>query len=367
MVRHTMDLDTPAALIEAPLLDRNLRRMQALADRHGVFLRAHIKTHKIPELAKRQLMHGAVGIAVAKLGEAEIMAAKGIRDIQIANIIVGEAKILRLRRLAAICRLSVAVDSVENAIELSRAFRRFRTPLAVLIKVNTGLSRCGLDSLGQIRRFITLVADLPGISIIGLMTHAGHVYAARNRQEVKSIGHSEGATLVDYARHLRDDEHDLRVVSVGSTPTAPYCAKVKGVTELRVGVYVFNDMTQVSLGAANARHCALTVLASVISTPSPDRVIIDAGAKALGLDKGAHGREVLQGHGRIVGGGGIITRLSEEHGIIEQPSKRFRIGRKIRIIPNHACSVMNLFDDAYLVEGDTVLRRWVIAARGKMQ
>ncbi|MFQ6008987.1 MAG: D-TA family PLP-dependent enzyme, partial [Candidatus Zixiibacteriota bacterium] len=142
--------------------------------------------------------------------------------------------------------------------------------------------------------------------------------------------------------------------------------KVKGVTELRVGNYIFNDMAQVALGTAPVSRCALTVLATVISTPSEQRAIIDAGSKAFGLDRGAHGRETLKGYGRIVGGGGVLTRLSEEHGIIENVARRFKIGQKLRIIPNHACAVMNLFDFAYLVDDGKVIKRYEISARGWM-
>ncbi|MEW5995529.1 MAG: alanine racemase, partial [Candidatus Zixiibacteriota bacterium] len=287
------DIDTPAALIESAVLGKNICAMQALADRCGVNLRVHIKTHKIPELAKRQLKHGAVGIAVAKLGEAEVMAEAGIKDIQVANIIVGPHKIQRLLRLAKGRHVAVAVDSIENARELSDAFRRHHSRLNVLVKVNTGLNRCGFDSFEAIHTFVKKASRLPGINIVGLMTHAGHVYAARSREEIKAIGTAEGATMVEYAKRLRELGFPIDVVSVGSAPTAAYCAKVKGVTELRVGVYIFNDMTQVSLRVVKTNRCALTVMATVISTPSKDRAVIDAGAKALGLDRGAHGRAVL--------------------------------------------------------------------------
>lgn len=340
--------------------------MQALADRHNVNLRVHVKTHKIPELAKLQIGMGAVGIATAKLGEAEVMAEAGIKDIQIANIIVGRDKIKRLVRLHTKCKLSVAVDSIENAKQLSTAFLRNSRSLNVLVKVNTGLNRCGFNSLENITRFLKSTEGLTGINVIGLMTHAGHAYAARNREETKAIGRAEGSTLVEYARQLKGLGYEMKVLSVGSTPSAKYCAKVKGVTELRVGNYIFNDTTQVALGTVPMSRCALTVLATVISTPSKERVVIDAGSKALALDKGAHGREILKGYGRIVGGGGVLSRLSEEHGVIENATRRFKIGQKVRIIPNHACTVMNLFDHAYLVDGTKVVKRYVISARGKM-
>ncbi len=366
MSSRITDIDTPAVLIERSILEENVRSMQELADGRSVNLRVHIKTHKIPELAKLQIKAGAVGIAVAKLGEAEVMADAGIKDIQIANIIVGEQKVKRLLKLHTKCKLSVAVDSIENVKELSKVFSKKGRSINVLLKVNTGLNRCGLDSLDEIIRFFKKTINLPGIKVVGLMTHAGHAYAAGTRDEIKAIGRSEGSTLVEYARRLKALGYDMRVLSVGSTPTAQYCSKVKGVTELRVGNYIFNDMTQVALGTVSIRRCALTVLTTVISTPSNDRAVIDSGSKALGLDKGAHGRETLKGYGKIIGGGGVLARLSEEHGIIENFTRRFTIGQKVRIIPNHACTVMNLFDFAYLVDGSKVIRRYDISARGKM-
>ena len=361
-----VNIDTPAVLIERSIMEKNIRTMRDLADRYHVNLRAHIKTHKIAELAKLQIKTGSVGIAVAKLGEAEVMADAGIKDIQIANIIVGVEKIKRLLKLHTKCQLSVAVDSFENAKELSRIFSKNGSCIDVLVKVNTGLNRCGFDSLDDIVQFFKKTSDLTGINVIGLMTHAGHAYAARTRDEIKAIGRSEGSTLVKYARHLKALGYNIKLLSVGSTPTARYCSKVKGVTELRVGNYIFNDMTQVSLGTVPVSRCALTVLATVISTPSKDRAIIDAGSKAFGLDKGAHGRETLKGYGKIVGGSGVLSRLSEEHGIIENLTRRFKIGQKLRIIPNHACTVMNLFDCAYMVDGPKIINRYDISARGKM-
>jgi D-serine deaminase-like pyridoxal phosphate-dependent protein len=360
------NIDTPAILIERRTLEKNMADMQSLAQRNNVNLRVHIKTHKIPELARLQLQHGAVGIAVAKLGEAEIMAAAGIKDIQIANIMVGKDKIRRLVRLNRICRLSVAVDSVENVREISAAFERERNPIGILIKVNSGLNRCGSDSLEEITQLLKAVERLKSLNVLGLMNHAGHAYGATNRKEVQAIGRSEGKLLVDYARKLRAAGYEMKVLSVGSTPTAPYCSRVKGITELRVGNYLFNDMTQVALGTVPIGRCALSILATVISVHEGNRVVIDTGSKALALDKGAHGREILKGYGHIISTGDHITRLSEEHGIIDIPAGKYKLGQKVRIIPNHACTVMNLFDDAYLVDGDKVIRKLKIAARGKM-
>jgi len=358
-------LDTPAVLIEKAVLDRNIAAMQKLADSRGVQLRVHVKSHKIPELALRQIESGAVGIAVAKIGEAEVMAAAGIEDIQVANIIIGSKKIERLRRLHEKCRLTVAIDSIEGTAGLARVFSGSARPLEVLIKVDCGLRRCGLDSPDAIRTLWEKARKLEGISIVGLMTHGGHAYGAADRDQVRQIGDHEGRLTAGFARQLKSEDFPVKTVSVGSTPTAEYCSAVEGVTELRVGNYIFNDMTQVSLGTVPPERCALTVLATVISRPSPDRAVIDAGSKALALDRGAHGSDRISGFGWI-GEGCEVSRLSEEHGIIEPGGGRLNIGERVKIIPNHACTVVNLFNDAWLIDGSRVVEKFRVAARGMM-
>jgi len=361
-------IDTPALLIEQSILEKNIRGMQSMADKHRVNLRPHIKTHKIPQLAHLQINQGAIGIAVAKLGEAEVMNRAGIDDIQVANIITGKKKINRLIKLHQKCRVTVAIDSEENARELANAFARHNRKLDVLIEINSGLNRAGLDSFEEVLNLCRESSKLRGIRIVGLMTHAGHAYAAKNREEIMIIGHNEGKMLVDFQRRLKDKGiKNIKVISVGSTPTAPYSASVRGVTELRAGNYIFHDMTQVSLDVISVKDCALSVLASVVSVPCDSRVVIDAGSKALAMDRGAHGRSAIEGYGYILGDRGTVSRLSEEHGIIDRPKTAIKLGQRLRIIPNHACTATNLFDYAYLVNGNKVIKKLKIAARGKSQ
>lgn len=358
-------IETPALVIDDARLERNIRRMQHLAQQYGVALRPHVKTHKIPELAKRQLDAGAVGIAVAKIGEAEVMAAAGIHDIQIANQVVSESKIERLMALNRSVRVTCAVDSADNARALSDAARRHDLTLSVLIEIDSGLHRCGLESIHDILALAELVENLEGLQLEGIMTHAGHAYGAESIEEVAEIGRSEGELMVSIAERLRAGGHTVTTVSVGSTPTAPYAVRIPGVTELRVGNYVFNDMIQVSGGSAALDDCALSVFATVISTPSPTRAVIDAGSKALGLDMGAHGRGAVTGHGCLLGKHGVISRLSEEHGVIEHDGETFTVGERLRIVPNHACAVVNLYDFVWLADAEGHCRRLEVTARGK--
>jgi D-serine deaminase-like pyridoxal phosphate-dependent protein len=359
------EIESPALLIEETILECNLIRMQSLADRYQVRLRPHIKTHKMPSLAKRQLAAGARGIAVAKLSEAEVMARHGITDIQIANQIVGPHKIKRLRDLAGKVRLSCAVDSSAQVRELSSAFAHETNPLDLLIEIDTGLHRCGLSDPDKVIELAQHIVASPGIRLAGLMTHAGHAYATVGNPDLRrTIAREEGETLIALARKLRAAGIAVDTISVGSTPTATDVVQIAGITELRVGNYIFNDVIQVALGVASVADCALTVLATVISVPTENRAVIDAGSKALSLDLGAHGSAVVNGYGKIVGRDALLTRLSEEHGVITHSGESFQVGDRLRIIPNHACATVNLHDRAYLVRDGAILDEFEIEARG---
>lgn len=358
------DLDTPALLIERSTMLANLRRMQALADESGVRLRPHVKTHKCAQLAQLQLQFGAVGVAAAKLSEAEAMVAGGILDIQIANQIVGQRKIDRLMELAGKTNVSCAVDSDENVRELSLACSARGAHLDLLIEVDTGLHRCGLNDFAGVLRLARVIAQLPGVRFAGIMTHAGHAYGAADVEDLASIARNEGEQMAELARKLEREGLVVPNVSVGSTPTAAIAARVPGVTELRVGNYIFNDATQVALGVATYAECALTVLTQVISRPAPGRVVIDAGSKTFSSDIGAHGRQVLTGYGYPGEMPARLVRLSEEHGVLEGQVENVTVGNLLRIVPNHACAVMNLADRAFVVDGDLVVQELDITARG---
>lgn len=358
------ELDTPALLIERSVMAANVRRMQALADTCGVRLRPHIKTHKSPELARLQLSCGAVGVAVAKLAEAEAMVRGGITNIQIANQIVGTPKIERLVDLARRAHLCCAVDALDNVRELNAAFESAGICLELLIEIDSGLRRCGLSDFAEIDRLAREIDRLRGVRLVGIMTHAGHAYGAADHDELARIGRNEGEQMVALAHRLRQAGLTVTEVSVGSTPTAAFAARVPGVTELRVGNYIFNDATQVALGVARPEDCALTILTRVISRPAKNRAVVDAGSKSFSSDIGAHGRTVVTGYGIVQASSARLVRLSEEHGVIEGEVADLQPGRLLRIVPNHACAVMNLADRAYLVDGDCVTEEIKITARG---
>ncbi len=361
-------LDTPCILIDLDVAEKNIVRMQEKADKYGVFLRPHIKAHKIPELAHMQLRTGACGISASKISEAEAMAESGIDDIFIANQIVTETKLNRLAALSRQIKVSVGLDSLIGARMLSEVFSAAGCPMDYLIEINSGLDRCGVLPGEKAVRMFKAIRNLPSIRFKGIFTHAGHVYSKNSLKEVKNVSHHESAVMSETTKYFQEMGVPSEIVSVGATPTMKVWQGHEGVNELRPGNYIFNDVMQVSLGVAGLEDCALTVLATIISKPEPNRAIIDAGSKVFALDKGAHGNEMLKGFGMVLGKNAAIDRLSEEHGIMSiDPREDLEIGDMVHIIPNHACTVVNLFDRAYGVRSDQVVDLFRVTARGKVQ
>jgi len=358
------DLPTPAVLVDLDILERNIARQAERARTAGVRLRPHAKTHKCPEIARLQLAAGAAGISLAKTSEAEVFAAAGFDDIFIAYPIVGTGKADRLLAMSDDLRLAVGVDSVEGAGALGQVFFAAGRKLDVLLKIDVGYHRVGVlpESAPDIARRI---AELPGISLKGIFTHAGQVYQAETPQAVAQIGRHEGETLVETATALKQAGVALEEVSVGSTPSARHAMQIAGVTECRPGNYIFHDGSQVALGTCALEDCAMTILATVVSVPAPDRACVDAGSKTLSQDSL---RPRANGHGLILGTASRLQSLSEEHGVARvEEGDSFRVGDRVRILPNHACVVSNLHDRLYGVRAGRVETEFRVAARGRVE
>lgn len=358
--------DTPSLLIDADRVERNLREMAAVAADAGVALRPHIKTHKSPALALRQLELGACGVTVAKIGEADVMADAGIRDIRIAYPIVGSEKLARLGELMDRAEVSVSLDSIEAARGLSELGQSRGARIVVLLKINTGLDRVGVTPREAVEVGVGIAA-LPGIDLIGVLTHEGHALRETSLEGAQQVARQAGQAIVDTAREMRLAGLDIREVSVGSTATAREIAYVPGVTEIRPGTYIFNDFNEMTIGVATEDMCALTILATVVSIPAPDRAVIDAGSKTLTSDllgppSGKRGYGFVVGHPDVV-----VARLTEEHGMLEVQNarERFEIGQQVQIIPNHVCPVVNLADVMYLMRDGTCEGTVQVLARGK--
>src|SRR4051812_81494 len=347
------DLDTPSVLIDLDRVEANLRRAQDYADAHGLRLRPHIKTHKIPDLARRQVELGAIGITCQKLGEAEAMADGGIRDILLTFNLLGRAKLQRLVALARRVRLSVTLDNAVVASELDAAMREAGLVLPVLIECDTGGERCGVQTPEEAVELARLVAALKGVRLEGLMT-----YPARGQTEVTA------AWLGEAVAGLKAAGIEPAVVSTGGTPDLYRAHEVTVATEHRPGTYIYHDRdhARASLGLD---ACAMTILATVVSRPTDGRAIPDAGPKTFSFVM-----EAQAGVGLITEyPQAVLAKFSEEHGHVDcsASNARPRIGERVTIIPNHACAVSNLHDVVYGVRGNRVERVFKVEARGRVQ
>jgi D-serine deaminase-like pyridoxal phosphate-dependent protein len=368
------DLPTPQVLVDHERARRNIDRAQALADGAGVRLRPHAKTHKSPVVAKWQIDRGAIGVCCAKVGEAEVFAAAGIADIRLPYP-VNPANAPRIVALMERAAISIIVDHLDVARGWSDAMQRAGRTLDVLVKVDVGFHRCGIDPARRPLDFVTAVASMKGLRLRGLLSHAGHGYHATSEDELRDVAAAEAGILRSLAEQAAAAGIAIDEVSVGATPTLRYSAQQPGLTELRPGNYVYFDRTQVSLGAATLDDCALTVLATVV-TKHDGRIILDCGSKTLTNDQ-ARGISKAAGYGAVLAGDGsapraidealTIERLSEEHATVKVTgSTALEPGDRVRVLPNHSCVVSNLVDVVRVVEGDRVVETLPVAARGRI-
>src|SRR5688572_16940696 len=365
-------LRTPAVLIDRARAVRNIERMQATASARNIRLRPHAKTHKSPLIARWQIEHGAIGICCAKLGEAEVFTDAGIADIRLPYPL-NPANADRVAALVDRTHLSFIVDHSVVARQWSEAMTAARKQVDVLVKVDVGFHRCGIDPAGRDAvAMIRGVASLPGLRFKGLLSHAGHGYHAHSENELCEMARDEAATLRDLVERCGKEGIHIEEVSTGATPPARFSLQQEAFTEFRPGNYVYFDRTQVALGAATLDDCALTVLATIVSKPAADRIIFDSGSKTLTND-GARGFAPADGFGVVIRDDGtpdtnlLIERLSEEHATVKvlNGSTSLEPGDRVRIVPNHSCVVSNLVDQAWLVDGQAI-EPMPIAARGKI-
>jgi D-serine deaminase-like pyridoxal phosphate-dependent protein len=360
--------DTPALLVDATVMRDNIERMASAARAGGKDLRPHAKTHKIPQIARLQLDAGAVGLQVAKLGEADVFADAGATDIFVGYPIVGEHKIRRLLDLAERIEVSVSLDDLEVAEPIGRAASQRGLVMPVMLEIDTGLHRVGVSPDERAVDVAERIASIPGLRLKGVMTHQGQAYAASDAEELAALDDEACTTIVSVAESIRARGVDCPVVSVGSTVTSRFDARAEGVTEIRPGIYVFNDATQVGHGHSTWEQTAVWAVATVVSRPGPDRAVVDAGNKVLSSDPLHYGGAALS-YGQVMGmPGHVVARVSEEHGVIATPpGSTLRIGDRVAIVPNHICPVLNLADEVLVAEDGRIIDRWPVAARGKVR
>ena len=358
---------TPYLLIDGPKMERNIRKMADVASGNGVALRPHVKTHKIPGIAREQLEAGASGITVAKVSEAEVMADGGMEDIFIAYPLVTEAKIRQAIRLGErVARLIVGVDSLEGARRLSNVAED--STLEVRLEIDTGLRRTGVlydEAVGLAGE----IEAMDNLDLTGIYTYRGAVLGGSKTLDLEKAGLEEGQLMVTLADQMREQGIGVDDVSVGSTPTAEHVAKVDGVTEIRPGTYVFYDRMQARLGVCSLDECAAVVVCTVVSRPAPDLVIIDGGSKTFATDVGPGAEPLnLEGYGHVGYSDAVLERLTEEHGMLSVDEDcDLEVGDTLQIIPNHICSTVNLHDEVYIIGEDGGVEETRVAARGKVR
>ena len=363
---HISELETPAVIVDLDVMERNLSRMANYCRAHQLLLRPHTKSHKIPELAKRQIESGATGITVAKLGEAEVMLNAGITDIFIAYPIVGDAKTTHLAKLAEQATISFALDSEEAARGISGAATRQGTRIGVLIEIDVGFGRCGLSNENDLLKLAQTIATLPGLEFRGLMFFPGHFGVVPEQRA--ALGMQVNDFLDRSLETFQRADLPLSIISGGSTPTAYESSLFHGVNEVRPGTYIFNDRNTVAIDAASLEDCALSVVVTVVSTAVSGRAIVDGGSKTFSHDRYQAGDG--RGFGLVKEDPALeVERFSEEHGHlnVERSERRYRVGDRLSIIPNHVCTTVNMHDEICGVRGEQVETVWRVEARGKVR
>lgn len=341
------DLETPSVLIDLDLLERNLDAMQAHAEQYGMALRPHIKTHKVPEVARMQVMKGAAGITCQKISEAEVFAAAGFSDIFISYNILGAKKLAKLAQLARRKRITVTTDHPQITAGLAEAAQAHKVEIGVIVDIVTARRRTGAP-IEQVPELAKQIDSAPGLRFEGLMVYDDSAEIRPAVQEALGLLAKAGLPV--------------RTVTGGGTGVVLDAPKLPEMTEMRTGSYVYNDLRNVSKGWAKLEDCALSVIATVVSAPARERVILDSGSKAMSSDHDAQ-----LGYGRLMDyPDARIYLLNEEHALVDvsgcpAPPK---LGERVRITPWHACVVSNMHDQVYGVRGDQVEVVWPVAARG---
>lgn len=361
------EIQTPAIIADLAMMQHNIKKFQAYADQNGCALRPHIKTHKIPRIAKMQLEYGAKGITCAKLGEAEVMADSGINDIFMAYPVIGDAKVKRFLDLSERIRMICSVDSIEGAAAISKAAKERGITAEVRMEIDTGAHRTGVIIPAALER-AKRINDLPNLNLSGIFTYKAMLYKGKPTLDPAAAGREEGELIVGVAQELRAAGIPIKDVSAGSTPTSPYVAAVEGVNEIRPGTYVFEDAQRIVQQAATPEECCGVMKVTVVSTPEKNRAVIDAGTKALAGDSKLHAEPMfLDSYGRIIGHPDLrIDRMNEEHGMVVCDGETgLHVGDMLYVIPNHICTCINLFNDIYIRELDGSITKTPVAARGR--
>lgn len=358
------ELSTPAVVVDLDVVDRNLERMAQYCERHGIALRPHTKTHKSLEIARKQLQLGAIGLTVAKVGEAEVMVEAGAGQILVAHPIVGAEKVRRLVALTAKAEIIVAVDSFAAAEGLARVAAEQGAELGVLVEFDSGSHRCGVQAGSECAELGKRIATLKGTRLRGLFTYFGGVWGSET-ERLKQIEEARSAVAVS-VKMFQDAGLSTEIVSAGSTPAAEMSHLVPGITEIRPGTYVYNDLNSLYQDICTTEECAVSVIATVVSTAVKDLAIVDAGSKTFSSDRLSVGHAEGFGQGRK-NPSMRISKLNEEHGFIPlSGTGRLSVGDVLEILPNHVCTCINMHDEVFTHRSGDVVGKMRVDGRGKV-
>jgi D-serine deaminase-like pyridoxal phosphate-dependent protein len=352
-------IPTPALLIDQEVLEENITLIAQFFKNYIVKLRPHFKTHKSPLLARKQIEAGAIGMTCAKLGEADVLVDAGIESILVANEIIDPVKIGRVAQLALKSQLIVAVDQADNLRMLSQATQKTGSVIHVVVEIDVGMKRCGVQPGEAALSLARLASQLPGLHFSGVLGYEGQAVLISDREKRSRAARQAMQLLVETANLIRQAGLPVEIVSAGGTGTYDLTGIFPGITEVEAGSYLFMDTKYRQLGLPF--RCALTLLATVISIPTPSQAIIDAGMKVLSTDNGLP--EI------ITPGGVTLITLHEEHGILEVDPTRtqLQVGERVELIPSHVCTTVNLHDRYYALRDDRLEAIWPITGRGKSQ
>jgi D-serine deaminase-like pyridoxal phosphate-dependent protein len=363
---HVSEIDTPALVVDLDIMERNLGRVAQYTREHGLRLRPHTKTHKSPRIGRRQLDAGAAGLTVAKVGEAEVMLRAEPADLLVAFPVIGRTKLERLMEVARKTRVTVALDSTFAARQLSDAARAAQVEVGVLAETDVGLGRVGVSPGEALVALAQCIEKLPHLRLEGITFYPGQIkdLDEQGRAALAHVGDLLHEILADFRRA----GIEVKIVSGGSTPTLFHSHELAGLTEIRPGTYVYNDINTVNSGGCALEDCAASVLATVVSTAKAGQMIVDGGSKTFSSDRPVNASEVT--FGRVVEAPGArFHKMNEEHGYVDitRAEREFGIGDRVHIIPNHICVAVNLHERMYGVRGDRVEEVWSIEGRGKLQ
>jgi D-serine deaminase-like pyridoxal phosphate-dependent protein len=364
------DIETPALLVDLDVLERNLRRVADYTQKHGLRLRPHTKTHKSPRIGRRQLDLGAAGLTVAKVGEAEVMLAampdSGAGDLLVAYPVIGRGKLERLMAVARRARVTVSLDSLAAAQQLSEAAQAAGVTIGVLAETDAGMGRVGVSPGTELLDLARGIERLAGLSFEGITFYPGHI--KDNGEQSKKALAALGGLLQSILGDFRRAGIQVRIVSGGSTPSLYHSHEVQGLNEIRPGTYVYNDWNTFASGACTEDECAAMLLMTVVSTARPGQIIVDGGSKTFSSDRSAGPVEATFGH-VVEAPAAVFHKMNEEHGYVDitQCGRKFEIGERLRIIPNHICVAVNLHERIHGIRNGEVEEIWEVAGRGKLQ